>query len=146
MNQETDLVVEGFYWKEEEYLRYEGTSLWIPENALALDNGKEQEKLILYAYIIGFPEGYWGISYNQNLPRHIRGGWPILDLRPNFDMIHDVQRSIITRDGRLFLKRDLLERDKQYYLHSLTQIIYDSMDIIQGGNIQDINRCQRRVF
>jgi hypothetical protein len=139
MQETINSIVEGCLPDTPMKVMYAGTEMQIPENAriILCEHELHPIQYLLYAKssdfsdleIINNPVFETNI---KNQGRLYHGGWPILKSSPNFRWIFDAQRSIITKDRRIYVDTTYFEQDWRWYLNFVPIIFKHCGSIFSG--------------
>jgi len=141
MSENIESIVEGCMPDTPSRLMYCGIELLIPKNAKILLSNHEihPNRYLLYAETEDFESfqvvqtPYFLGNLNLTDPsKLISGGWPLIQFEPNFREIFDAQRSITTRDGRIFIKALYFHESWRSYLKAVPIILKECGMIFRG--------------
>ena len=125
-------IVEGCMPDTPGKLMYCGIEMIIPENVQILLSEHEihPNRYLLHAKTKDFSEikilqnPHFKCNLNfQNPNKFFSGGWPLRSFEPNFRWIFDAQRSLTTRDGRVYIQATFFEEDWRWYLNAVPIIL-----------------------
>ena len=128
-------IIEGCFPDTPEFLMYHDLELEIPTNAEIV---LSDHKLNPYRYSPENPDDFTVINDPffrrdvANPSKKIKGGWPILEHEPNFRCIFDAQRSLTTRDGRVYVSATYFEENWRWYLEVISKIIEECGQVFRG--------------
>lgn len=147
MREETiNTIIEGCFPDTPGKLMYGGIELEIPAeiNCILFEDSYHPIRYILY-------ERAENNEQNQNFSNiniinnpffesyeechefnKIKSGWPIRKFEPNFRWIFDAQRSIVTRDKRIYVSSTYFEKDWRWYLNAVPRIFKECEQIFSG--------------
>ncbi len=127
-------VVEGTYPDIPQVINVCGIELQIPINARVL-RIRERERYILYGTTQDFLDlrivqspifvGVKGYDDGKKIP----GGWDLREHCENIGWVHDNQRSLLTRDGRLYVETIYFHEDWRWYLDRVPEILHKAKKI-----------------
>ena len=134
-------IVEGCFPDTPGKLAYAGLEMQIPENAHVLKSDKRT--FLLYGdsnnrdlRVINNP---FFETYGQ--VKVVRGGFPLERLHPNFSWIFDAQRSLTTRDGRIYIETVYFHKDWRWYLEAVPKILEVCGKLFSGELTEaDVNK------
>ena len=138
-----ETIIEGCMPDTPGRLMYAGIDTQIPENAKILfwDHDYHPMRYLLYAQAdedfmdfevlddYGFLESEIGFLESN---RFFRGGFPLRKYEPNFSWIFDAQRSLTTRDGRIYVEAGYFTKDWRWYLNAVSRILSECGEIFRG--------------
>jgi len=146
MSKTINAIVEGCMPDTPKKLMYCGIEMVIPENVQILlsDHDVHPNRYLLYAKTEDFSEfkisqnPYFDCNLNFKNPNKLyTGGWPLRSFEPNFRWIFDAQRSLTTRDGRIFIETTYFHKDWRWYLDAVPTILKECREMFKGERTED---------
>ncbi len=152
-------VIEGCFPNTPNRLMYAGIPLQIPQNVQVIlsDHEIHPRKYYLHAINPNFTDNPQDITliHNPTYPDNSthefnnknRTGWPIVQHEPMFRWIFDAQRSLTTRDGRIFIDTTYFEESWRWYLSVVPTILKECGQIFRGEKSEtQFNEAPSRAF
>lgn len=146
MSRNINTIIEGCMPDTPEKLMYCGIELVIPDNASIIlsDHDLHPNRFLLYAKSENFFEFEIlqnpCFKWSRDSPdpnKLISGGWPIKNFESNFRGIFDAQRSLTTRDGRVYVQAIYFEERWRWYLEAVPAILKECREIFSGEKTED---------
>lgn len=146
MSKTINAIVEGCMPDTPKKLMYCGIEMVIPENSQILlsDHDIHSNRYLLYAKTEKFSEfeilhnPYFDCNLNfQDSNKSFSGGWPLRSFEPNFRWIFDAQRSLTTREGRIYIKSTYFHKDWRWYLDAVPTILKECGEMFRGERSED---------
>lgn len=149
-------IVEGCMPDTPSRVMYCSIELTIPKNVTMLfkEHPVHPIRYLLYAKTPDFEElqvvhnPYFKGNLNKTNPNKLlKGGWPILKFDPKFDLTFDAQRSLTTRDGRIFVNSLYFHESWRWYLDVVPTILRECGMIFRGEATEgDFEKHPSRTF
>lgn len=139
-------IVEGCMPDTPGKLMYCGIGAEIPENARIVlsDHELHPNRYLLYARTDNssglemVPSPNFDFNLNEQDPNKLfSGGWPIRKFVSNFRWIFDAQRSLTTRDGRIFIEATYFHQSWTWYLRAVPKILEECGAIFRGEKTEE---------
>ena len=141
MKEEISSIIEGAFPDTPTRAMYASMGSDIPKNirALVVD---DMTRMVLY----GTSEDFELIELVKD-PEKILGGYPIRSIEPNFRWIFDAQRSIVTKDGRIYVDTGYFKENWTWYLDAMPIIVKDCGNIFKGLTTDVyLNKRAKNIF
>ncbi len=138
-------IIEGCMPDTPRQLMYTGIELDIPKNANVLFWSHEVHPLryLLYGKTKNFTDleiinnPFFQFKLGLDVNKLIKGGLPLRDYDPKFRQTFDTQRSITTRDGRIYIKALHFQDRWRRYLDAVQTILKESGEIFRGEKTEN---------
>ena len=144
---EITAIIEGALHHSQDCLQYVDIDLPIPDDSKSLSIGK------FFFPFMGFYnlEENRSLFSNTDMPRSISGGWTLMSKTDYVDdwikHAFEYPRSIITSDGRFYLKDTLINPKTSYYLPHIFTVMEDAYLVFNGEKtIYDLNFQPKKIF
>ncbi|MEK6830756.1 MAG: hypothetical protein AABX77_01900 [Nanoarchaeota archaeon] len=146
-------IVEGCYPDTPRSLTYCRTELQIPENVRVLDaEDSWNRKYILYATTTDFDniniencQSFKDYDSKKEFNKSIKG-YPLKRLESKIHLIFGAQRSLTTRDGRIYIDSHYFHKDWTWYLDAVLTILKECKEIFRGKNPERYNKNPSRIY
>jgi len=131
-------IVEGCYPDTPSRLMYCDVDVEIPRNARVLFSHHDlhPQRYLLYLKSESFRDTrlvrHKVFDKKSDPDKIIQGGWPLNENINNFRWIFDSQRSLVTKDGRLYVQASFFREDWLWYLEKASEIFRDCEAIFKG--------------
>jgi len=142
-HEKLNTIIEGCMPDTPRSLLYAGIELQIPENLQIVfcENGVHEDRYLLYARSSDFVDfevinNPFYESYKES-KQALKGGWPIKRIEPNFNWIFDAQRSITTKDGRIYIDAMYFAKSWRWYLDAVPTILRECGEVFSGEKCID---------
>jgi hypothetical protein len=143
-SKEIHSIVEGCMPDTPMQLMYAGIEFQIPKNANVLfwSHDIHPKKYLLYGKAKNFTDfeiinnPYFQFEKGLDVNNLIKGGVPIRYYEPNFNWIFDAQRSLTTKDGRIYIQGLYFESRWRWYLERVPKILRESEEIFKKNKLE----------
>lgn len=144
--EEITAIVEGADHDAPSRIGYVGIDFYIPTNACSLRIGARRFELYAREDMQSLKDCLEVLELQDK-----KGGWPLRDensRNPDWLLFAiESQRSVVTRDGRVYVCETYFEKDWVWYLDIVPNIVQDCKEVFAGRKtLEDINSLGRRAF